>query len=605
MDRILRNIKKIRTGPSYKRRGGDTDPFLIFIVIIFIIIVISAVYIVTRDDDNNGGGLGFGDDFSKRIPGISNVKSYKVLNPNPFGIIPVDEIDRDLEKISQNIDIFIEWDNDLTNLKLNEIVFNHYVDGKLKSEDKISEKIEIDKIFNDSGRVKRKINNVDKRDNTLFSVIGKNKIKIIGYYGTSDNEKTEIPLYDGGLGIYITLEDLRDTVMHDKEQCLAPRWMIDLKGKDDTEVNEHNIGCRRDYGAWYGEQYQKDGKTWINKEWDCESTTGYARFVKPDGTVKKRTECSHRVDGTCQGSFKKNCEWRKNNYKINSYKNEYADPSGEPGSEHVNVDWLYYFNKYDDGDPVCDNKVKVKFKFGSSNDDNQETMYIGKGTVGSDGRRSWDSIIKKTDGGSDDYNTSADAVELNLEIGDNKYVFNPPDQSTRIEYSKDIMLYFEEDGQKYYLKINGTNPGFEFSPVKSRIEKEKLSKNKSGIADQDWPWDSEDACQKYADGYLCCPHGMSCDEGISCLFDEDDNNGDICEMTTALRECIAEQKKKGGSYDSCKSDNACPSDKPNWYISLNNCVTPNITSTLTVFSSCDAGETPIIFPYPSDGRRGS
>lgn len=601
MDRILRNIKKIRTGPSYKRRGGDTDPFLIFIVIIFIIIVISAVYIVTRDDDNNnGGGLGFGDDFSKRIPGISNVKSYKVLNPNPFGIIPVDEIDRDLEKISQNIDIFIEWDNDLTNLKLNEIVFNHYVDGKLKSEDKISEKIEIDKIFNDSGRVKRKINNVDKRDNTLFSVIGKNKIKIIGYYGTSDNEKTEIPLYDGGLGIYITLEDLRDTVMHDKKQCLAPRWMIDLKGEDDTEVNEHNIGCRRDYGAWYGEQYQKDGKTWINKEWDCESTTGYARFVKPDGTVKKRTECPHRVDGTCQGSFKKNCEWRYKNYKINSYENEYADAT-DPGSEFENVDWKHNFNDYDDGG-TCNNKVKVKFKFGSSNNIEQ-TMYIGKGTVGSDGKRSWDSIIKKTDG-SDDYNTSADAVELNLEISDNKYV-PVPGTANMIEYSKVIMLYFEEDDQKYYLKINGTNSGFEFSKVKSRIEKEKFSKNVNGTGEQThWPWDSKDACQKYADGYLCCPHGMNCDEGISCLFDED-NDKDICEMTTALRECIAKRKNEGGSYDSCKSDNACPSDKPNWYISLNNCVTPNITSTLTVFSSCDGNETPIIFPYASAGRRGS
>tara|TARA_Y100000361_G_scaffold142114_1_gene147824 strand:+ start:1680 stop:3497 length:1818 start_codon:yes stop_codon:yes gene_type:complete len=605
MDRILRDIKKIRTGPSYKRKGGDTDPFLIFIVIIFIIIVISAVYIVTRDDDNNnGGGLGFGDDFSKRIPSISNVNSYKVLNPNPFGISPVDEIDRDLEKISQNIDIFIEWDNELTNSNLNEIIFKHYVDGKLKSKDNISEKTEIDKIFYGSERVKYKINNVDKRDNTLFSLIGKNKIKIIGYYRTSDNEKTEIPLYDGGLGIYITLEDLRDTVMHDKKQCLAPRWMIDLKGEDDTEVNEHNIGCRRDYGAWYGDSYQKDGKTWINKEWDCESTTGYARFVKPDGTVKKRTECSHMVDGTCKGSFKKNCEWRYKNYKINSYENEYADAT-DPGSEYENVDWKHNFNDYDNGG-TCNNKVKVKFKFGSG-DSNQQTMYIGKGTVGSDGNRSWDSIIKKTDGS--DYNTIDDAVELNLEISDNKYV-PVPGTDNMIEYSKVIMLYFEEDGQNYYLKINGTNTGFEFSPVKSRIEKYRFSESQNGTGEQThWPWDPSDNCQKTADGYYCCDWNKGCNAEYECLFGEQ-NDTRCANMNATLEGCFKDAKEKYkkngnmGEFDDCKPTNACTSGL-SWMVILDKCVTPTVKSVLTVFPSCDVNETPIIFPYPSAGPRGS
>jgi len=482
------------------------------------------------------------------------------------------------------------------------------VDGKLKSKDNISEKTEIDKIFYGSERVKHKINNVDKRDNTLFSLIGKNKIKIIGYYGTSDNEKTEIPLYDGGLGIYITLEDLRDTVMHDKKQCLAPRWMIDLKGEDDTEVNDHNIGCRRDYGAWYGVNYQKDGKTWINNHHDCESLTGYARFVKPDGTVKKRTECSNRLGvGTCTGSFKKNCEWRYKNYKINSYENEYADPSAGAGSEFTNDDSLYNFTDYDDGG-TCNNKVKVKFKFGSGNS-NQQTMYIGKGTVGTDGRRSWDSIIKKTDGS---YNGVNDAVELNLEIGDNKYV-PVPGTDNMIEWSRDIMLYFEEDGQKYYLKINGTNTGgFEFSPVKSKIEKESLSKSTNGNGEQKWQWDPTEC--KTTIGYNCV--NVTDDElKYECLESDSTHDSRCNDHMDTVITCINDVNDSGyGNFHTCNpdpQDQNCLSSttkRYNWNLILpsnNRCITPLKKSVLTVFPSCDGNETPIIFPWVSAGRHGS
>ena len=59
-----------------------------------------------------------------------------------------------------------------------------------------------------------------------------------------------------------------------------------------------------------------------------------------------------------------------------------------------------------------------------------------------------------------------------------------------------------------------------------------------------------------------------------------------------------------GVFDNCKPANACTSGL-SWTVILDKCVTPNVKSVLTVFPSCDGNETPIIFPYPNAGRRGS